>query len=338
LSVFLVIFTILVLLVSAGEAFARLRRNRHHSLPKQTNGFYCRGGLPVQPKPEGTIRLAFLGASSVQCVEIGDDQKTWPALVTQGLAQQYPDIRFDLVNASKVGYTLSSMLQVMHEVVVPLQPDVLLIYQWNNNLSGDLRAIAKSQGLMRKPHQEPQYWLYRQSALFAWLHKNVKMLAIRATIPFKKPLSIGNTQLALRFNSGMQAIADVAVSHHMRLILPELRTCCHPELPLKAQWHSLISSRYFMPFLNPQAFNEAMQQYSAANRNIAMHYDAVEVPDNIPLATRTQHFVDNNHFSVKGAQAMAEAIVVALVADKGFQSLIESQGNSAVNLPVAHSR
>src|SRR6185295_12615301 len=52
------------------------------------------------PKPAGTIRLAFTGASTTFCNEVSGNEATWAYLVVDSLRARYPGARFDFINAS----------------------------------------------------------------------------------------------------------------------------------------------------------------------------------------------------------------------------------------------
>jgi hypothetical protein len=62
----------------------------------------------ANPKPKGTIRVAFLGSSTTFCAEVSGNDATWPHLVWSQLKQRYPQAKFDYVNAGVVGFTLES--------------------------------------------------------------------------------------------------------------------------------------------------------------------------------------------------------------------------------------
>ena len=76
-----------------------------------------RGPDIVSPKPHGTIRLAFIGASTTFCAEVYELDQTWPHLITQALKQRFPGVRFDYVNAAVSGWQYSRWLRCASESV-----------------------------------------------------------------------------------------------------------------------------------------------------------------------------------------------------------------------------
>lgn len=51
-----------------------------------TSSLGLRGDKVASPKPKGVLRLAFVGASTTFCAQVGPDSATWPAQVAAGLA------------------------------------------------------------------------------------------------------------------------------------------------------------------------------------------------------------------------------------------------------------
>ncbi|HMI30853.1 MAG TPA: hypothetical protein VK527_03870, partial [Candidatus Limnocylindrales bacterium] len=72
-------------------------------------------------KPLGTVRLAFLGGSTTFCAEVTGNDETWPALVSRGLGERYPGVKFDYVNAGVPGYGLGSIRRNLDGRVAPLR-------------------------------------------------------------------------------------------------------------------------------------------------------------------------------------------------------------------------
>ena len=69
------------------------------------------------PKPEGAIRIAFLGGSTTYCAEATDNDATWPYVVMRGLRERHPDATFDFLNAAVPGYGTEHSLVTLKERV-----------------------------------------------------------------------------------------------------------------------------------------------------------------------------------------------------------------------------
>ena len=102
------------------------------------------------PKPPGTIRLAFLGASTTYSAEVSSNEATWPHLVWQALEKARPGVRFDYLNAAVPGYTTEASLRNLLLRVKPLQPDVIVFYEATNDVALDTRHLARPRGIGRR--------------------------------------------------------------------------------------------------------------------------------------------------------------------------------------------
>jgi hypothetical protein len=100
-----------------------------------------------RPKPASTVRLAFLGSSTTYSAEVSSNEKTWPHLVTEALQRHWPEVTFDYINNAGVpGYSVQHTLRNLEHRVAPLEPDVVVIYEGFNDLSGNGFHLAASKG------------------------------------------------------------------------------------------------------------------------------------------------------------------------------------------------
>jgi lysophospholipase L1-like esterase len=128
------------------------------------------------PKPEGTIRIAFLGASTTFCAECIPNRNTWPHLVCEAIARRFPDVGFDYINAGVAGYTTKHSLANFEARVKPLEPDVAVIYHGTNDLSVDTRRLAQEQGVCETQAEDPS-WLAELSVAWFLIEKNLTVMA-----------------------------------------------------------------------------------------------------------------------------------------------------------------
>jgi hypothetical protein len=127
------------------------------------NSLGFRGPEIAVPKPPGTVRIAFLGASTTWCAEVSSNEHAWPHLVTVELSRAFPTARFDYVNAGVPGFTLESVHKNFVHRVAPLQPDVIVIYEAANNMSGEMRRLAAQRGIIASEQFEVGSWPGRYS-------------------------------------------------------------------------------------------------------------------------------------------------------------------------------
>lgn len=84
-------------------------------------------------KPEGTLRIAFLGGSSTAGTGFDlTDEQTWPWLVTEALRQRFPARPIEFLNASLGGYCSFESVGRLWSRVRFFEPDVVVVYHgWN---------------------------------------------------------------------------------------------------------------------------------------------------------------------------------------------------------------
>ena len=68
--------------------------------PISINSLGFRGPEIDESKPDATIRIAFLGGSTTFCTEASADEATWPAVLCARLAERFPSVAFEYVNAA----------------------------------------------------------------------------------------------------------------------------------------------------------------------------------------------------------------------------------------------
>jgi hypothetical protein len=122
-----------------GGAYPTVRHLRHVSPPGSftTNNFGWRGPDVTLNKPAGTIRLAFVGASTTV-----DDYsfpfshteylQTWLNLWSEATRR---DVRFEVINAGRTGIDSSSIAAIVRDEVMPVGPDAILYYEGANEFA-----------------------------------------------------------------------------------------------------------------------------------------------------------------------------------------------------------
>jgi hypothetical protein len=128
-----------------GRPTYRYYPSRTTPLGLVTNSFGFRGPDVPLNKPAGTVRIAFLGASTT--VGSYDAPFSYPDYVVHWLnlwaAKTKSPVRFDFVNAGRTGMTSGNIAAIARQEVLPLEPDLLVYYEGSNqfifadNLAGD---------------------------------------------------------------------------------------------------------------------------------------------------------------------------------------------------------
>lgn len=153
------------------------------------------------PKPEGRVRLAFLGGSTTYCAEASSNEATWPGLVASSLADACPNRSVDWMNASSAGYTVESSRTNLRARVGPLDPDVIVIYHGTNDLTRDTNDLAVEQGLAETAGAQVD-WLEQWSMLWEIAKKNfVLRQRSQSPAPGSRRLEVSIEELAVGFEA-----------------------------------------------------------------------------------------------------------------------------------------
>ena len=145
------------------------------------NSLGFRGPEIVSPKPVNRLRIGFVGASTTYCAEVSSDEMVWAALVSQELESAMPNLSVDYVNAGVAGYTTEDSIINLEKRIVPLQPDVVMIYHATNDLSRETRNLAMAAGIKRTNLATRESWLGRYSLLWHLVEKNLALKAVQDT-------------------------------------------------------------------------------------------------------------------------------------------------------------
>lgn len=101
--------------------------------PATSNSHGFRGPEISEPKPEGRTRVVCLGGSTTYGYAV-DDDATYPVRLQQALAAARPGLDVEVINAGLESYTLLESLANLKHYVLPLQPDVVVVYHGANDV------------------------------------------------------------------------------------------------------------------------------------------------------------------------------------------------------------
>jgi len=288
-----------------------------------TNSLGFRGPEIQVPKPAGTIRIAFLGASTTWCAEVSSNEMAWPHIATEGLRRAFPGTAFDYVNGAVPGYVVSSSLKNLQHRVAPLQPDVIVIYHATNDLSVELRELAAAKGVTRTAQVEPPSWLANHFLLWNLAEKNLRVWVAQRKAEAKVGrLEIDAPSLGERFRRDLTELVR-ASQQHARLVAvatfsTQLRAGETPEEQIRAS----ASALYYMPFMTPSGLLASYARYNQIIREVAASTGAVLVDNENDIPGDPQHFTDTVHFADAGSKAMADRVSRTLAPHPALRALL----------------
>jgi lysophospholipase L1-like esterase len=310
----------------------RLMTAGTHSSRLSINSLGLRGPEIPRAKPVGAIRVAFLGASAMFCAEVSSDAMVWPSLVIDRLRAASPGQAFDFVNASIPGYTFAAMQRLLENVVAPLKPDLVVIYEGHNDMTEVMAAAARRQGIVFDPGDTGLSWLSRYSLFDYLVEKNILILrrqrmATSDSEKLRVPSATFETLYEERLTALVRAAKAVADQVVLVTFSARLRSGQSPEERIQAG----VTDLYYMPYRTP---DDIIRDYAAVNeamRRVARREGAGLIEAATAIPGDKQHFVDSVHFSDAGSQMMADIVASGLAALNGTDGIRGRQGGAVQN-------
>ncbi len=281
-----------------------------------------RGPEITVPKPPGTVRLAFIGASTTWCAEVSGNDRVWVHLVAGLLREAFPRAGIDYVNGGVPGYTVRSSLKNFEHRIAPLQPDIVVIYHASNDMSAELRGAAAAAGLTRTARQEPPSWLAERSLLWNLAEKNLRIwIAQREAEARTGRLEVDAAALGEPFRRDLTALVRAAQEQAAVVALATFSTRVRPEQSERDQLDAMASALYYMPFMTPRGLLAAYARYNDVIREVARDTGALLIDGEHEIPGDAQHFADSVHFTDDGSRAMAARVARTLAATADVRSL-----------------
>lgn len=278
------------------------------------NSLGFRGPEITQPKPEGHLRIGFIGASTTYCAEVSSNKHVWTALVSRQLDEKLPGLKVDYINAGVPGYTTTQSLANLNSRVLPLDPDVLVIYHATNDVANETRAIAIERGVKRANLAAEESKMSKVSLLWLLVEKN---LAIKAAEHAEESelIEIEPEQLGYKFRDNLRTLVEDAYAGGVaRVALVTFATHLRPGMSPEQVTKAMESARYYMPYLSPEDYMSAFQRYNQIIREVAAETGALLIDDLKSIPGDPVHFHDSVHFTDAGSRAQADRVTRSLAA------------------------
>jgi len=287
------------------------------------NSLGFRGPEIENPKPPGTVRVAFLGASTTWCAEVSGNDYVWPHLVTSSLGRTFPSVRFDYINGGVPGYTMDSLLKIMQHRVAALQPDVIVIYEASNNLSGELRELAAKRGIIPDAKMKELSWPSHHSLLWHLIEKNLRILAAQRAADNKRgSLEVDPGDLGEGYRHGLTRLVLAAQQHAKLIALATFSIQLRREQSPEQQMHASASAFFYTPFATTRLLTEGFGRYNQIIREVAKETGALLIEGENEIPGDSVHFADTVHFTDAGSEAMAHRISGALVSSSTLHKIL----------------
>lgn len=287
------------------------------------NSLGFRGPELSTPKKSSTVRIAFIGSSTTYCAEVSSDENTWPSLVTQSVRSNWPDAHFDYVNAGIPGYTASTSTQNLRLRVAALRPDVIVIYEGYNDLSGNGLDLASKQGLTSKPTEQQMTWPSRYSLLWYLVEKNLLVWhSQRQADRTEGKLHFDREAFVAPFRHDLRELVEASKQISDTVFLVTLAPRLRRSQSVEQQKQAAVTALFYVPYMSLNNLVEAYESYNETIRKAASEsgVELIEEEESIPSAA--EYYADSVHFTDKGSRLMAQRVARALTASKKMSEIV----------------
>jgi lysophospholipase L1-like esterase len=251
----------------------------------------------------------------------------WPALVVAKLRQRYPDSKLDFINAGVPGYTVATSHKNLELRVAPLDPDIIIIYHATNDMSAELRGLAKAQGIIGNSKVAERSWLAQRSVLWDLTEKNLRLLQARQAVQeATRRLTVEPSQIGEQFRRDLSALVLASRAHADRVALATFSVQLRPEQDGEQKKRASASALYYMPFMTPDALVEAYARYNDIIREVAVETGALLIEGEDEIPGDQAHFNDSVHFKNAGSELMAARVSSRLASDVYVSRILAGSG------------
>ena len=293
------------------------------------NSLGFRGPELKVPKPASTVRIAFLGSSTTYCAEVSSNENAWPHLVAQALHAHWSGSTVDYVNAGVPGYSVASSLQNLKSRVAPLDPDIIVIYEGHNDLSGNSFHLALKQGLVTGQTEQNLSWPARYSLLWYLVQKNLRIVSQQRTArATEAKLRFNKEDLTAPFYHDLTTLVDASKTVTPQVVLVTFSTQLRASQAAEEQTRAAVSSLYYMPYMSVDGLLEAYASYNEVLARVAQETGSILIGGENFIPGDAKHFVDSIHFTDLGSRAMADRVVRGLLDSQAVQDVFSRQSAS----------
>ena len=260
----------------------------------------------AREKPAGTIRIACLGGSTTFCAEASSNLATWPQRLGELLRERYPEQKIEVINAAIPGCSLAGSLENLRRRVLPLEPDIVIVYHAHNDMKLDTRELAIAQGLEAdaEHHRGLLSVLGRYSLLADLLQKNLSIVYAQDAGPTAK-LDGLPPDLCARFTGLLSELHDLLAEREVELVLSTFVAKIRPDQGREEQLANAGLSLFYMPWLSVDQLAQGLELYNRAILDFGRE-NGVPVLADTSIPPDSKHYVDGIHFTDAGCERMAQ--------------------------------
>jgi hypothetical protein len=279
------------------------------------NSLGFRGEEFSRVKPTGTFRIVCLGASTTFSAEASSNDAVWTHRLQEKLRAAYPGRSIEVINASVGGYVADDNLKNLRHRVLPLDPDLVIYYEANNEIVRDTRELAIREGLISQDGQRQPRWsvaLSKTSLLFDLAYKNLAILA-RSRDGGQKRLDRVPSELPNRFIGVLDQMRQELSARGIPMVLSTFIVKYRRGQDRATQIANADVAFYYMPWMSIDGMLDAMDAYNNAIVEYGRRVATPVVDDREAIPPDASHFNDCMHLADKGNEVMADRFLRGLL-------------------------
>jgi hypothetical protein len=262
------------------------------------------------PKPDGVLRIAFLG-SSTTLDAYSTDSSSWPAVATEVVRRGLGACTVDYLNAGVAGFATDRMLRYFDRRVRLVEPDVVVVLPRDLNL--DLDNYAVSHGLHDGVHLRPS-WLAQHSVLWSKLEMNATILRRqRLARRSSAHAAVPPGEVAPAFERRLRTLVSRIRAAGTVPVLLEISGQVRRGQTLDEQIAAASTDLFYMPYVTIEDLLDLRDEYNRVIRQVGSELGAPVISAHLDVPGDPVHFKDSLHYTPAGSALAGRAIGAALL-------------------------
>ncbi len=264
----------------------------------------------ISPLPlPGELRIAVVGASTVAGAYAKTNSATFPQLLEARLRQAMPGRRINVINAGVEGYAIKEIDTLVERAIIPLRPNIVVIYPGFNDMANICRASAKKASVALEPVPAP--------GLPRWVL--TREMISKNTLPLREvPVRTARPDLKSSFPASYGETLDSMVTKLQAAgIKPVLLTVARAFKPGDGETGRRLATTalFYNHCLDYDGLNAAGSLFNQTIAKVARAHRTALIDLGKMMPSGPKHFVDAAHFTRAGEELSSEIIFHELVND-----------------------
>jgi lysophospholipase L1-like esterase len=233
------------------------------------------------------------------------NEDTFSYMLAELLKEALPERSVSVINAGIAGYTLADQARMLERLVLPLGPDLIIVYPGSNDFAGYCGA---RQSAVNAPEPSGLPLL----KLPSWVLSTE--LIRKNTVALRTPRAKSdNTKSAASldiepYRKGLQNLVRIARQAQVPIILSTNARSYREEQPLEVQVTLSQTARYYNPCFDLPNLHLLYDRHNAVIQETAVAEKVGFVDLGRLIPGGVEYFVDSSHFSRSGEVVAAESL------------------------------